>query len=246
MVRFTISVIIICLFISCQGIRKSPIENTLVTAMESNNSGKGLAFQVIFEKGKSFNHPVMAVWAEDLNGKYLQTFYVANSIAKGVFGYGDKSTGRWLAGPIRRPAALPYWAHKRGILAEDGLYIPSQKKPLPDAYSGATPGNNFTLSTRLDEPGINNIKIFFEINQPWDWNEYWTNSKYPGDEEYKTSCQPALVYAAEVDFSKSAMEFELKPIGHSHYSGKTGELFTDLNTITTALNIAKSIKVKVP
>ncbi len=246
MIRFIISFIIISVLISCQGIRKSPIESTLVTAMESNNSGKGPAFQVIFEKGKSFNHPVMAIWSEDLSGKYLQTFYVSNSIAKGVFEYGNKSTGRWLAGPIRRPAALPYWAHKRNVPVEDGLYIPSQNNPLPDAYSGATPGSNFVLNTRLDEPEINTIKIFFEINQTWDWNEYWTNSKYPDDDEYKTSCQPALVYAAEVDFSKGAMEFELKPIGHSHYSGKTGELFTDLTTITTALNIAKSIKVKVP
>jgi len=34
-------------------------------------------------------------------------------------------------------------------------------------------------------------------------------------------------------------------VGHSHYSGKTGELFPDLSTLTTALQIADSIIVKV-
>ena len=38
-----------------------------------------------------------------------------------------------------------------------------------------------------------------EINQNWDWNEYWTNDKYPDDENYKMSCQPALVYEAVID-----------------------------------------------
>ncbi len=34
-------------------------------------------------------------------------------------------------------------------------------------------------------------------------------------------------------------------IGHSHWSGKTGELFTDLSTITTAKDIVKSAVVKI-
>jgi hypothetical protein len=64
-----------------------------------------------------------------------------------------------------------------------------------------------------------------EINQPWDWNEYWTNTKYPDDEEYKTSCQPALVYRAIVNLDNAEKTYPMKVIGHSHYSGKTGELF---------------------
>jgi polyphosphate kinase len=37
----------------------------------------------------------------------------------------------------------------------------------------------------------------------------------------------------------------LNPIGHGHYSGKNGKLFTDLSSLTTALKIVKSLKVKV-
>lgn len=39
--------------------------------------------------------------------------------------------------------------------------------------------------------------------------------------------------------------YELQVIGHSHYSGKTGELFTDLSTMTTALDIADKLNVKI-
>jgi len=82
-----------------------------------------------------------------------------------------------------------------------------------------------------------------EINQPWDWNEYWNNTLYTDELDYKSSCQPAVVYSALVDFDGPAMEIAMKPVGHSHYSGKNGELYTDLSTITTALHIAEVIKV---
>ena len=64
--------------------------------------------------------------------------------------------------------------------------------------------------------------MLFEINQNWDWNEYWTNNKFPDDENYKMSCQPALVYEAVIDNGKNLRSVAMKPIGHSHYSGKTG------------------------
>jgi len=37
----------------------------------------------------------------------------------------------------------------------------------------------------------------------------------------------------------------MKPIGHSHYSGADGSLDPDLNSLTTALQIARKITVKV-
>ena len=37
----------------------------------------------------------------------------------------------------------------------------------------------------------------------------------------------------------------MKPIGHGHPTGETGELFTDLSTLTTALQIADSVVVKI-
>jgi len=150
-----------------------------------------------------------------------------------------------MPGEIRRPAAVPYWAHRRGIRSADGLFIPDTKTPIPDAYTGPTPQGDFSLVTRLDTTHIRKFKIYLEINQSWDWNEYWSNNKFPDDEEYKSSCQPALVYQSIVDLDNPLPVYEMKIIGHSHYSGKTGDLFTDLSTITTALQIVNRIRIVV-
>lgn len=59
----------------------------------------------------------------------------------------------------------------------------------------------------------------------------------------QTSCQPALVYSAEIDQNQPKVKYVMEPIGHSHYSGKDGNLCTDLGTITTALEITEEIVV---
>lgn len=203
----------------------------------------GYNLEIIFEPGRRHNHPLMAFWIEDTTGVYIQSLYVAQSIAEGYFRHGDASSGRWEPGPLRRPAALPYWGHKRGVKAPDGYYLPTQENPMPDAVTGPTPKAAFILhtTTRHKEPRVFNILM--EINQSWDWNQHWHNNKFPDDEHYKTSSQPALVYSVTVDLDNLQEEYIMRPVGHSHWSGKTGELFEDLSTITTALDITREIKV---
>lgn len=210
----------------------------------SNQSGKGPELEIELKKGSSFYYPLFAIWLEDENGKYIQTLYVAKSVATGIFKYGKAENGKWQTAAKRAPQTLPYWAHKRGELAPDGLYMPDPDHPVPDAYTGATPTTSFILTTRADQQLPQRFRLLLEINQNWDWNEYWTNDKYPDDENYKMSCQPALVYSADIDLSGKSTSFSLKPVGHSHYSGKTGELFTDLSTLTTALKIVESATVR--
>jgi hypothetical protein len=218
-------------------------ETDQVQQIITNESGEGTSLSVTLIRGESHNHPLMAIWVEDMDGNYLQTLYVAKSIAKGVYDHGATDKGKWLPGAIRRPAALPYWGHKRGVQAEDGLFLPSQQDPIADAYTGATPPGSFILQTKTDKKLPQCFKVLVEINQTWDFNEYWTNNKYPDDDEYKTSCQPSLIYAVSVDTESEHKSFNLEPVGHGHYSGKTGELFTDLSTLTTALHIAERITV---
>ncbi len=215
------------------------------TTLTTNTTGKGQEIVIDFTKGKEFYYPLLAVWIENIDGKYIQTLYVAKAVATGIFEYGKQEKGKWVEAPKRAPQTLPYWAHKRGIKASDGLFMPDSATAVPDAYSGATPTTGFVLTSRSDNPLPERFKIMLEINQNWDWNEYWTNFKYSDDENYKLSCQPALVYEAEIDMQTLKGSYYMKPAGHSHYSGKTGELFTDLGTITTALQIADSIVVKV-
>ncbi|MCF8235927.1 MAG: hypothetical protein K9G67_13200 [Bacteroidales bacterium] len=201
----------------------------------------GKQLNLLFEAGEEHNHPLMAVWVEDENSDYLETLFVAKSIATSVFGHGDASGGVWKPGVVRRPAALPYWSHKRGIQAEDGYYLPTPGNPVPDAISGPTPQEDFVLRTRLPVNG--RIRVLLEINQSWDWNEYWTNTKFPGDEQYRTSSQPSIIYEALINLSDPEKSYEMKAIGHGHYSGKDGKLYKDLSTLTSAKEIVKHIKV---
>jgi len=222
-------------------------KNEPIELVQTNIDGKGTNLTILFEPGKSHNHPTMAVWIEDLEGNYIQTLYVTKSIATSVFAHGESSKESWKSesGVVRRPAALPYYLHKRNIKAPDNTYLPTPENPVPDAYSGATPIAGFNLETKTDSLLTGKFVLLFEVNQPWDWNEYWNNTLYPDDFNYKTSCQPAIVYAVNIDLNNKMDSYSLNPIGHSHYSGADGKLYTDLTTVTTALQIFKSIKVSV-
>ncbi len=219
---------------------------TLVAGQEqivqTNTQGKGEQYTLTFKPGESFYYPLVAVWVEDSEGNYLQTLYVPNSIARGTFTFGKIEDNEYKPGPKRLPATLPYWGHKRGVKAEDGLYLPSPKNPVPDAYSGASPTRAFVLHTRADKPLPAGATILVEVNQSWDWNQYWNNAKYPESEAYKASAQPALVYRVPIDkLEENPVTMEL--IGHSHYAGENGKLFKDLSTFTTALQIFEEITV---
>jgi len=120
---------------------------------------------------------------------------------------------------------------------DEGYYLPSPASPVVDAYSGATPLSNFVLTTRSDKALPQKFRILFEVNQTWDWNEYWTNEKYPENPHYKASCQPSVVYSVQVDLTDKLPKYHLNPIGHGHFSGEDGRLYTDLGTLTTALAI---------
>jgi hypothetical protein len=239
--------IVFTLFASCStgSLRKQPEQLEEKTSITTNTNGSGPEIIVDITKGKSFYYPLFAIWIEDSEGNYIQTLYVARSVATGIFKYGRQEGGKWISAGKRAPQTLPYWAHKRGIKAADGLYIPDSGTSVPDAYTGATPVNSFVLTSHADRMLPGKYKVMLEINQNWDWNEYWTNDKYPDDENYKMSCQPALVYEASIDAGMQKESYRMVPIGHSHYSGKTGELFTDLSTLTTALSIIDSAIVKV-
>ncbi|MFA6403060.1 MAG: hypothetical protein WCX31_15770 [Salinivirgaceae bacterium] len=216
-----------------------------IESIKTNIDGKGTGLEFNLTIGKEHNHPTFAIWLEDMQGNYIQELYVTKSIASGIFAHGQKVPGVWSnePGEVRLSAALPYFLHKRGIKAPDGTYLPTPANPIPDAYTGATPLASFKLESKSDTTLPTKFRIIVEVNQPWDWNEYWNNTIYIDDTNYKTSCQPALVYAVTVDLKNPMEYYVLNPIGHSHYSGHDGKLFTDLTSITTALQIFSKIEV---
>ena len=242
MYRYSILIIILILA-GCASQRSMDEEQKVIRTSPENNIR---TLEIQFVAGEKFNHPSFAIWTEDLYGNYIETLYVTQYVAKGKFAFGEIEPGKWKnePGEARRPATLPYWAHKRNIQAPDGLYVPSPETEVPDALTSATPKGNFVLETATSNTGNKKFRVLCEINQAWDANEFWTNDKFPNDNDYFGSLQPALVYAVTVDPNQSGKEYYLNPIGHSHPSGKTGELFTDLTTFSTAKEIANKIIVR--
>jgi hypothetical protein len=103
--------------------------------VKTNIDGKGTGLSIEFTPGKSHNHPTMAVWIEDMNENFIQTLYVSKSVATGIFAHGEKDKHLWQSQPgaVRRPATLPYFLHKRNIMANDGTYLPTPENTIPDA-----------------------------------------------------------------------------------------------------------------
>ncbi|MFA9391415.1 MAG: hypothetical protein ACERKD_16520 [Prolixibacteraceae bacterium] len=229
------------------GCKDTKMSATSTDHLVSNQSGDGVSLTIQFYKGKYLNHPTFAFWIEDSDGKYIETLFVTRFLATGMYGHGSLGEGKWdnKPGEAKRPATLPYWLHKRGIMADGKTYLPTADNPVPDAITGATPQNDFILKTKSTKALPDKFNLMMEINQPWDWNQYWNNNLFPNDADYKTSCQPALVYSVSIDQNNLKSEYYLNPIGHSHYSGQDGELYTDLSTITTAKEIVHKVKIQV-
>ncbi len=202
------------------------------------------------KKGASFQYPLFAIWIEDSTGNYVETLYISRVISSSSFDYGKKINGKWESAIIRRPEALPYWSHKRGIIASDGLYVPLNNAQDLDAVSGATPTGNFIIKSKSNLDDLRNLKVMLEVNQSYDWNDYYTEDKFPDDPIYSGSGQvgqPSLIYETQIS-SKEFMSKKYKLmelIGHGHYSGKNGKLCKDLSKITTAKEIVDRVLLKI-
>ena len=117
---------------------------------------------------------------------------------------------------------------------------------MTDAVTGATPKGSFDI--KLTPTGkIKKLILKVEIYHSTDWNDAYPKSAQQGDSNYsggkEGSGQPALVYAAEVNLTSGEKEFQLNLIGHSSPDGSDGDITTDISSITTALNIVKSITI---
>ena len=213
----------------------------LTTNLESH----GIDLEIEFSSGYAFLNPLFAFWYEDTLGNFIQTLYVAQSVGRGYFQFGKLVEDNWIPAALRKPATLPVWAHRRGILMEDNLYMPTPENPVPDAVTGATPQSNFILRTKTNGPEERFIKLFMEINQSYDWNDYYTLDILPEEHNYKDNNQPAIVYTVLIDLKKKNQTYKMRPIGHSHISGKDGLVYRDMENITTALSIVREVKIKV-
>ncbi|MDA3820826.1 MAG: hypothetical protein PF590_10250 [Candidatus Delongbacteria bacterium] len=239
------SLLLIPAFLFSEGQKKD--ENKENPAqIETNINGKGYSITIQFEAGEADNHPSMALWVEDLHGNFIQPLFVTKSFATGTYRYVKQAGDHWEPGTKLYKASLPYFIHKwTNSKNSRGFKIPSPQHPVPDAYTSATALNDFILHTKTDNKGKDKLRLVMEINQAWDFNDYWHNAKFPENKEYKASCQPSIIYAVTIDTNAPMEYYVMNPIGHGHYAGENGKLYTDLSTLTTAKNIAKKIEIRI-
>ncbi len=237
---FLLAGLILIVFISgCQTSKKNTSNDTPQTIIIDTVGNQVISIT----KGPTYNHPSFVIWLEDLKGDYISTIYITKSFASGKYAHQMVNDSLWLnrEGPSYQPAALPYWTHKKGLINGNEL-VPTIEEPFVDAYTGATPTTNFNIRSNSYSK-LKDYTILLETNQLGDWNEYWTNSKYPMSNAYKNSAQPSLVYA--VTINNNNLEFYLNPIGHGDPIGISGKLFTNISTLSTAKDIFKDIKVTI-
>lgn len=213
--------------------------------IKTNLDANGINLEIEFTRGYAFLNPLFAFWYEDTLGNFIQTLYIARCVGTGFYQYGVMVDEEWRPAALRKPATLPVWAHRRGILAEDNLYMPTPDNPVPDAVTGATPQTNFILKTKTNDPELRFISLFMEINQSYDWNDFYTLDINPEEHNYKDNNQPAIVYSVTIDLKQKDQTFKMRPIGHSHLSGKDGLVYRDMENITTALSIVREIMINV-
>ncbi len=176
--------------------------------------------------------PQIAVWLEDMQGNYLQTLYVTGKVAQSGFYSAKEDEGR-----VRRPETLPYWSHKRGVKASDGLYVPEEDSTAFDGRTAATPKSDHLL--QLAGTNLDGKRLMVEVNRSYDFNEYYSKDRFPDDAIYSgsgSSGQPSLIYSAKLQ-AKNKKQFFLELIGHGHHSGQNGKLYANTNNITTAKEI---------
>ncbi len=185
------------------------------------------------------NPPQFAVWLEDTKGNYISTLFVTERIA----------TEGWRSnGGNRRKEALPHWCHQRGIIYDDGLYLPTKDKPLIDGTTGATPKTGIELKLDPAEH-LQQFVVKAEFNHSIDFNDLFPKNAEEGDINYSGgelgSGQPALVYSALIDLDSNIKEYTLQIIGHSSPDGTNGDVYEDLSGITSANKIVNKIVVQI-
>lgn len=208
--------------------------------------------QVVIEKGDAWLHdfplflgierknpPQIAMWVEDMSGKYISTIYVSHKIA----------TESWLGNKgNRRKEALPTWCYARGVVYPDGLYVPTKDQPVTDAVTGATPQGSFDI--KMSPVGsLTRFVVKVEVNHSTDWNENYPKNAREGESNYsggkEGSGQPAVVYATTVDLESGIKQYKASLIGHSSPDGNNGVVDSDTSSLTTATHIVKEITINI-
>jgi len=233
----------------------------------------GNKLTIDLRKGAYFQWPQYAIWLETLDGEFIQPLYVTEKLANNQFT--TKVTRRnpeqvftsnpqiaeeqgqvifeytsepETANQRMRPESLPVFLHKLAIQTTAGIHVPTGNNSAIDGYSGATLLDHFLLTSRTLKPLPESYKVRLEINQSFDFNEYYSSNRYPDDPVYSGdgyTAQPSVVYEAIIDTTLPQQYFPMAMVGRGHHSGADGGLHFDLENLTTALQLIDRVIVEV-
>ncbi|MES2826109.1 MAG: DUF4405 domain-containing protein [Pseudomonadota bacterium] len=248
------------------------IQFTYIRVDKTSANAHGARLTIDLRKGPYFMWPQYAIWLETLDGEFIQPLYVTQKLARNAFS--NKVTKRdpsqiFTSNPFdssngedfftndlepqtsdqrMRPESLPVFLHKLGIQTAAGVFVPTGKDSVIDAYSGATMLDHFLFSSQTEKPLPDSYKVRFEINASFDFNKFYSSDRYPDDPIYSGngySAQPSIVYEAIVDTASGQRYFPMAVVGRGHHSGQDGELYKDLENLTTAREMVDRIIVEI-
>lgn len=191
------------------------------------------SIQISVEPGKEFKakrNPQIAIWLEKSDGTFCQTLFVTKCAS-------EKS---WICSPkAGRPESLPVWY----FASKNNPAKKAENSEILDAVTTATPkaSINFTRDVELNQNEKYIVKA--EINNSFDYNENWPKKAKKTDGNYSgVNGQPSVVFSSELPASG---EIQLKMQGTGSISGSDGQIYSQLDLLTTAKEIIKTIYVNI-
>lgn len=243
------------------------VDKTLDTAT-------GRKISIDLRQGPYFAWPQYAIWVEDMDGNFIQPLFVTSKLANNnfvnkvdkidkdvvftshVFLSGDVDLQTTFAAGVfpeskadrARPESLPVFLHKYQKITGSESIVPDGDNAIADAYSGATITQSFLMKSKLQKKVDGKVRVRLEINNSFDFNEYYSSDRFPDDATYSGngySAQPSLIYEAIVNLGDVNSIIPMQLIGRGHHSGKDGDVYQDLENMTTALELIDRIIVEV-
>ena len=184
--------------------------------------------QKIYQDSTWGDPPQFAVWLRNQADRSIRTVLVTYRTAM----------CDWI-GKVECSVALPYWVTFYN--KQTGTKGPPKwDNPVADALTCATPRTS--LATAIEVPRGTRWEVFVEVNVSGDFNRDFPSFSDEGLSDRYGNGQPSLVYRGFIEAADgSTCVPEL--FGRTDQYESTGQLITDLDGITTALQLLQRVNV---
>lgn len=241
--------------------------------LDMTDGQEGRRITIDFKKGSAFHWPQYAIWLENMDGEVAQAIYVTQGVGTNTFkntvslndssltldhnpfddaGFIFESIFNEDYDESRvnnkfRPEALPVFLHQF-VDRDDAASSNALPQLQLDGFTGATQFDNYLLTQKVTTNSQQRYNLYLEINQSFDFNEYYSSDRFPDDPIYSGdgfSAQPSVLYHTTIDFASNQKIYAMNLVGRGHHSGRDGKIYEDLDNLTTAKQIVDRIIVDI-